>query len=261
MTSRTRAPLIEVEGLTVKYAQGGRRPPLTALDGVGLRLAEGETLGVVGESGSGKSTLGNAILGSVRPSEGTIRYRGEDITAITRARRRALTEHLQVVFQDPNGSLNPARTVRQTLEEPLLAHRRGLHKAERGDMIAYALEQVGLAASAADRYPGSFSGGQRQRIALARALMPQPDVVICDEAVSALDLSVQAQVLNLLRSLQEKLGLSYLFISHDLGVVRHVCDRVLVLWQGRVVECGDTDSVMEDPRHPYTRRLLAAARR
>jgi peptide/nickel transport system ATP-binding protein len=256
----TRTPLIEVDGLTVTYPQGTRRPPFTALEGVALHLAEGETLGVVGASGSGKSTLGNAILGSVRPSAGTIRYRGEDITHATKARRRALTEELQVVFQDPNGSLNPARTIRQTLEEPLLAHRRGLPRTERRALIGDALDKVGLAASAADRYPTSFSGGQRQRIALARALMLQPAVVVCDEAVSALDLSVQAQVLNLLRSAQQGSGVSYLFISHDLGVVRHACDRVMVLWRGRVVESGDTDRIMDDPQHPYTQRLLAAGR-
>jgi ABC-type oligopeptide transport system ATPase subunit len=222
------------------------------------RVGRPRLVGVVGESGSGKSTLGNAVLGTVPAASGRIEFEGEDITRAGPSRRRELTRDLQVVFQDPFGSLNPMRTVGTTLEEPLLAHRR-LPRRERAAQVAEALERVGLAATDARRHPSAFSGGQRQRIAIARALVLRPKLVVCDEAVSALDLSVQAQVLNLLRSQQQELGMSILFISHDTAVVRHVSDRVLVLYQGRLMESGPAAEVCSDPWHPYTRRLLAAA--
>jgi ABC-type oligopeptide transport system ATPase subunit len=251
-------PLLEVRGLTVTYKSGRGRPTVVALDGVDIDVAEGETLSVVGESGSGKSTLGNAVLGLVAPAAGTIRFAGEDITAAAPARRRQLTRDIQVVFQNPQGSLNPVRTIGQTLEEPLLAHR-SMSRAQRRVDVGAALERVGLDADAAGRYPAHFSGGQLQRVAIARALMLSPRLLVCDEAVSALDLSIQAQVLNLLRRLQRELGLSYLFISHDLAVVRHVSDRVAVLYRGQLVESGPVGDVCDRPNHPYTKALLAAA--
>jgi oligopeptide/dipeptide ABC transporter ATP-binding protein len=245
-------PLLEIRGLTVSYRR------LTALDKVDLTIAAGETVSVVGESGSGKTTLGNAVLGLVTVDSGTIRFAGEDITAAPPRRRRLLTQDIQVVFQDPHGSLNPVRTVGQTLEEPLLAHRR-ISRGQRRAEVAAALDRVGLDADTATRYPAHLSGGQLQRVAIARALMLSPRLVVCDEAVSALDLSVQAQILNLLRRLQRELGLSYLFISHDLAVVRHISDRVAVLYRGRLMETGPANQVCDEPDHPYTQALLAAA--
>jgi len=251
-------PILEVRGLTVTYGGGRGRPALTALDGVSLTVGTGETLSIVGESGSGKTTLGNAVLGLVKPSAGSIRFAGEDITSPSTRRRRQLTEDIQVVFQNPQASLNPVRTIGQTLEEPLLAHRR-MNRAQRHAEIIAALQRVGLDHDAMTSHPAQFSGGQLQRIAIARALMLSPRLLVCDEAVSALDLSIQAQILNLLRRLQRELGLSYLFISHDLAVVRHVSDRVAVLYRGRMMEVGSVTDVCDHPAHPYTQALLAAA--
>jgi ABC-type oligopeptide transport system ATPase subunit len=250
--------LLEIRGLSVKYPRPGRLPSVTALDGIDLDVESGETMGIVGESGSGKTTLGNVILGLVRPAAGTVMLDGEDIGTAGPRRRRELSRDLQIVFQDPYGSLNPMRTVGQTLEEPLLAHL-SLTRRERRDRVAGALERVGLEREDARRYPGSFSGGQRQRIAIARALMLEPKLVVCDEPVSALDLSIQSQILNLLRSVQRELGLTLLFITHDLAVVRYISDRVTVLYQGHVVEHGTTQRVCTRPSDPYTTRLLAAA--
>jgi ABC-type oligopeptide transport system ATPase subunit len=252
--------LLEIRGLSVRYPRPGRRPPMTALDGVDLDVDSGETMGLVGESGSGKTTLANVILGLVHPAAGSVVLDGEDITTSGQRRRRELSRDLQIVFQDPYGSLNPMRTVAQTLEEPLLAHL-SLTRRQRQDRVADALERVGLEREDASRYPGSFSGGQRQRIAIARALMLGPKLVVCDEPVSALDVSVQAQVLNLLRSLQQELGITLLFITHDLAVVRYICDRVAVLYRGHVVEHGAAGQVCANPSDPYTKRLLAAAPR
>lgn len=250
-------PLLDVRGLTVRYDRGRRRAPFTALRDIDLTVAAGETVSVVGESGSGKTTLGNAVLGLVSPAAGVIRFAGEDIGHAGPRLRRQLTRDIQVVFQHPHGSLNPVRTIGQTLEEPLLAHG-GPSRAERRAAVTAALERVRLDGDAAAHYPSRFSGGQLQRVAIARALMPSPRLLICDEAVSALDLSIQAQILNLLRDLQTELGLSYLFISHDLAVVRHVSRRVAVLYRGRLMETGAVAEVCERPRHPYTRALLAA---
>jgi ABC-type oligopeptide transport system ATPase subunit len=246
--------LLKVSGLTVSYRRGRRR--FTALDDVTLEVGAGQTVALVGESGSGKSTLGNTVLGLVPAEAGTVFFDGEDITRAGARRRRALARHIQAVFQDPYGSFNPVRTVGQALAEPLRAH--NLAHNQKGDVGA-ALERVGLSADAADRYPGQFSGGQRQRIAVARALMLSPRLIVCDEPLSALDLSVQAQVLNLLKDLQRELGISYLFITHDLAIVRHIADRVVVLYRGRVVEAGPASEVCDHPGHPYTRRLISAA--
>lgn len=248
---------LKVDSLTVRYRVGRGRPPLVALRDVSLAIAPGETVAVVGESGSGKSTLGNAILGLVPAAKGTILFEGEDITDATATRRRALTSHIQAIFQDPYGSLNPVRTIAQTLIEPLRAHQH-LRVAEARGRVSEALETVGLTREDANRYPADFSGGQRQRIAIARALIVSPQLLVCDEPTSALDLSIQAQILNLLKKLQRDLGMSYLFITHDLALVRHMAGRVTVLYQGQVMETGESLGVSERPLHPYTQALLAA---
>ena len=251
-------PLLDVRELTVEYSRGRRRPPLRAVDGVSFSLGTRETLGLVGESGSGKTTIGRAILGLAPVAAGQIRFAGEEITDASRRRRRELSAELQVVFQDPYSSLNPTRTIGQTLSEVLRVQGRPT-QAEVQQRVRTMLEHVGLPADAAKRYPGHFSGGQRQRVAIARALMKQPRLVVCDEPTSALDLSVQAQVLNLLRRLQHELELSYLFISHDLSVVRHLSHRIIVLYHGRIMEQGDAGTVYGNPTHPYTLALLDAA--
>ncbi|HEU5031785.1 MAG TPA: ABC transporter ATP-binding protein [Spirillospora sp.] len=249
--------ILDVEDLSVVFGQGRRRPPLRAVDGVSLSVGEAETVGLVGESGSGKSTIGRAVLGLNPVHGGRVRFEGEDITRAGPGVRRGLGSRLQVVFQDPYSSLNPARTIGQTLVEPLLVHDRR-PAAQMAERVAAMLERVGLPEQAAGRYPGQFSGGQRQRIAIARALMLSPRLVICDEPTSALDLSIQAQVLNLLADLQRELSLSYLFIAHDLPVVRRLSHRIVVLYRGQVMETGPSQRVYEQPAHPYTRALLAA---
>jgi oligopeptide/dipeptide ABC transporter ATP-binding protein len=250
-------PLLEVRGLSVQY--GGRgRPSFQALKEIDLTIGARETVGLVGESGAGKSTLGRAILGIAPVSGGAIRFAGREITHAPSRERRALSRDLQVIFQDPYSSLNPARTIGQTLAETLGVHVRA-SRAELDAQVGAMLERVGLPAQAASRFPGDFSGGQRQRIAIARALIVGPRLVICDEPVSALDLSVQAQVLNLLREMQDDLHLSYLFVSHDLAVVKHVSHRIVVLYHGRVMEEGDAAALYETPLHPYTQALLNAA--
>ncbi|SEL30186.1 ABC transporter ATP-binding protein [Streptacidiphilus jiangxiensis] len=251
------AALLDIRELTVEFRQGRRTPPLRAVDGVSLSVAPGETLGLVGESGSGKSTIGRAVLGLTPVRSGTIRFEDADITRATAKVRRELSARLQVVFQDPYSSLNPARTIGSTLAEPLLVQGR-LTGRQSADRVAEMLGRVGLPPDTADRYPAQFSGGQRQRIAIARALMPGPRLVICDEPVSALDLSVQAQVMNLLAELQEALQLSYLFVAHDLPVVRHLSHRILVLYRGQVMETGPAEALYARPVHPYTRMLIAA---
>jgi ABC-type glutathione transport system ATPase component len=247
--------LLQVRDLTVSYRHGSRAHH--ALNQVSFDVQPKETVGIVGESGAGKSTLGRAVLGLVPVSAGTIRFGGQDITGLARRDRVALAARLQVVFQDPNSSLNPARTVGSSLAEPLLGQRRP--RAEVAGKVAAMLERVGLPADAADRYPRQFSGGQKQRIAIARALIVSPQLVVCDEALSALDLSVQAQIINLLLELRRDLGLAYLFIGHDLAVIRHLADRVVVLRNGQVVEQGTAEQVCEQPADPYTKALMAAA--
>lgn len=249
-------PLLAIDDLRVAYPDRRGRPVL-AVNGVTLAVARGETLGLVGESGSGKSTIGNAVLGLIKPRAGTIRFDGRDITNLTPRERRRMARRIQVVFQDPFSSLNPARTIGQTLGDPLRALR-DLSPTQIDAKVDELLGSVGLTAEAAHRYPSHFSGGQRQRIAIARALVADPDLIICDEPTSSLDLSVQAQVLNLLMDLQEKLKLSYLFISHDLGVVRHVSNRIAVLQHGAVVEEGPADEIAGRPAQPYTQALIAS---
>ncbi|MBN9192026.1 ATP-binding cassette domain-containing protein [Microbacterium sp.] len=251
--------LLKVEDLAVEFRiAGSRRRTMRAVDGVSFSVAPGETVALVGESGSGKSTIGRSILGLTPPRSGRIEFEGRDITHRTRAEQRSIARDLQVVFQDPYSSLNPAKTIGQNLSEPLRAQGMASSAAARERMHAL-LRQVGLPADSPDRYPSGFSGGQRQRIAIARALILGPKLIVCDEPTSALDVSTQAAVLQLLRDLRHEFQVSYLFITHDLAVVRHFADRVLVLRQGRLVEEGDVEQICENPQHPYTRELIATA--
>ena len=249
--------LLQVKDLRVNFPQG-RGKVFQALKGISLDIQPGETVGLVGESGSGKTTVGRVILGLTEATSGDVWFEGENITHASRERRRTLGRDIQVVFQDPYGSLNPARTIGDTLAEPLM-NDKSLTGKDVSERVAEVLQQVGMPTDTASRYPGMFSGGQRQRIAIARAVIAKPRLIVCDEPVSALDLSVQAQVLNLLKSLQQSMGLAMLFISHDLTVVRHVSHRTVVLYRGDIVEQGDAGQVHDHPEHPYTRALLAAA--
>jgi len=255
--------LLEVVGLAKHYPM--RRGVLfsrtvgtvRAVDGLSFTLGRGETLALVGESGCGKSTTARLVLRLIEPTEGTVRFEDQDITEMGGIELRRLRRRMQIVFQDPFASLNPRMTVGQILEEPLVVHGIGDAAARRA-RVAELLGLVGLAPYHAPRYPHEFSGGQRQRIGIARALAVEPALVVCDEPVSALDVSIQAQVVNLLKDLQGRLGLSYLFIAHDLAVVKHVADRVAVMYLGRIVEIGPKERVFANPRHPYTRVLLSA---
>jgi peptide/nickel transport system ATP-binding protein len=248
--------LLEVRGLTIDY-KGRRNSTFRAVESVDLDVKRGETLGVVGESGSGKSTIAKAILGLVPVTDGTMHFEGRDITRAGYRERRNLSAHLQAVFQDPFSQLSPTRTIADTLAEPVQIHHH-LSRTELAQKVADILDAVDLPASAGDRYPSQFSGGQRQRIAIARALILQPKLVVCDEPTSALDLSVQAQVLNLMADLQERIGVSYVLVSHDLTVVRLAAHRVVVLYRGQVMESGPSQVVCEQPLHPYTQMLLEA---
>lgn len=234
-------------------------PVQTAVVGATFHLERGETLGIVGESGSGKSTLAKMVMAFEKPDSGSILFEGQDINALSGADLRLARPRFQMVFQDPFGSLDPRRTVGWSIGEPLRAVGQGT-QAHITSVIDEALEQVGLRALDGSKYPHEFSGGQRQRIAIARAIVTRPALLVADEAVSALDVSVQAQILNLMMDLQDNLGLGILFISHDLAVVASVCDRILVMQKGRILETGATGDVLKDPRHEYTRTLLAAAR-
>jgi peptide/nickel transport system ATP-binding protein len=250
--------LLQVEDLRIAFpGHGLRRKMHEVLHGVSLSIAPGEVLGLVGESGSGKTTIGRAVLGLVKPTGGTINFQGEDITHANPSRRRALARDIQVVFQDPYSSLNPALTIGDILTEPLVVQ--GATRGEARKRIRGLLNQVELPADAAERLPREFSGGQRQRIAIARALAPEPKLIICDEPVSALDLSTQATVLRLLLEIQQRTGVACLFISHDLAVVRYVSHRVSVIYKGDIVETGPAGQVTSSPEHPYTKTLLLAA--
>ena len=256
------SPLLQVTDLEKRFVVrrslvGRPLAEVRAVDGVSFDIKAGETLALVGESGCGKSTVGRLILRLIEASAGSVRFDGQTIGTLGTEELRALRSKAQLIFQDPYASLNPRMTVFDTLAEPLRLHTQ-LSAADRRDRIAELLETVGLRPEAAQRYPHQFSGGQRQRIAIARALAPGPKLIVCDEPVSALDVSVRAQVLNLLKDLQQKFGLAYLFISHDLSVVKHIADRVAVMYLGRMVETGQTDALFSDPRHPYTRALLSA---
>jgi oligopeptide/dipeptide ABC transporter ATP-binding protein len=254
--------LLEVRGLKKHFPiRGGffgrQRGAVRAVDGVTFWLGRGRTLGLVGESGSGKTTAGRTVLRLLEPTEGKVLFGGQDVFAIDAGELRRMRRRAQIVFQDPFGSLNPRMTVGDTLREVLRVHRLAKGKGAEA-RVRELLQIVGLSPAHAERYPHEFSGGQRQRIGIARALSVEPDFIVCDEPVSALDVSVQAQVLNLLESLQQRLGLAYLFIAHDLSVVEHVSDDIAVMYLGRIVELGAASSVIGSPRHPYTRALLSA---
>ncbi|MFI3904076.1 ATP-binding cassette domain-containing protein [Ochrobactrum sp. S1502_03] len=231
---------------------------LRVLHGVNVEIEAGQSLGIVGESGSGKSTLARAVMGLERPQSGQILINGQDIYALDRSSLREARKGFQAIFQDPYGSLDPRHTVRRIISEPIVSLERGTSSKERDERVAEVLEAVGMPKASAEKYPHEFSGGQRQRIAIARALITKPALIVADEPVSALDVSIQAQVLNLMMDLQEKFGLSYLFISHDLGVVRAITDRVAVIYHGNIVEQGPTNEVFDNPQHDYTRALVDA---
>jgi oligopeptide/dipeptide ABC transporter ATP-binding protein len=262
ITPEPAVPLVEVSGLRKYFpVRGGLFgrvvDQVRAVDDVSFTINKGETLGLVGESGCGKTTVGRMVLRLLEPSAGSVRFAGTDLAQLPTKELRQLRRRMQIVFQDPYSSLNPRRTVGDAIGEPLYVH--GLARGpDLERRVAELLERVGLPASYRSRYPHEFSGGQRQRICIARALALQPELVVCDEAVSALDISIQAQILNLLEDLQQELGLTYLFISHNLNVVRHIADRIAVMYLGKLAELGDAEEVFRSPKHPYTRALISA---
>ena len=252
--------ILEVSGLSIRFPiRGGilqrEVGTVRAVTDVSFTVGRGETLGIVGESGCGKTTLGRTIVRLYEPTEGTIKFRGEDISHKSQASLRPMRRHMQMIFQDPYASLNPRMNVRAILEEPLILSS-DLDKEARKKRVAELIETVGLRQDAMHRYPHEFSGGQRQRIGIARAIALNPDLIVADEAVSALDVSIQAQVINLMVELQKKLGMAYIFVAHDLAVVRYISDRVAVMYLGRLVEIGAVDEIYSQPKHPYTMALL-----
>ena len=252
-------PLVESRGLSVHYSRwiGSKRRTVYALDDFNITVAPGETVGLVGESGCGKSTAGRALLGAVKPAAGQVLFKGEDVTNLNRRRWRAMRKQVQMIFQDPYSALNPKLTVGESVAEPFLVHTR-MRGSELADAVTELLEMVGMTSGAADKYPHAFSGGQRQRIVIARALALRPGFVVADEATAALDVSIQAQIVNLLVELKDSVGLSYLFISHNLAVVRHISDRVAIMYLGHLMELGSHHDIYENPTHPYSQALLSA---
>ena len=255
MSTQKAAALLSLEDVC-KVFGGGRTRVVRAVDHVSLTLQPGKTLGLVGETGSGKSTLGRLAMRLIQPTSGRILFEGQDIASLSDSRMRSVRSRMQMVFQDPYGSLDPRMNIESLIAEPLIVH--GVPRADRRDRVFDAMQRVGLDPAVAHRYPHEFSGGQRQRIGIARAIVLDPALIVLDEPVSALDVSIQAQILNLLAEIQERSGVAYLFIAHDLAVVRHISDRVAVMYLGRIVELGDRDALYARPRHPYTASLLSA---
>jgi len=258
----TESPLLQVDGLSMHFpVHGGvfyrQVATVHAVDGVSFNIAERQTLGLVGESGCGKSTIGRSLLRLYEPTAGRIRFRNRDVLALSGGDLRSLRADMQMIFQDPFESLNPRHRVGDIIAEPFVIHHKG-DAACRGRRVRQLLDRVGLPADAADKYPHEFSGGQRQRIGIARAIALEPRLIICDEPVSALDVSIQSQILNLLLELQTEMGIAYLFIAHDLAVVKHISHRVAVMYLGRIVEIADSESIYRQPRHPYTQALIRA---
>jgi oligopeptide transport system ATP-binding protein len=257
-------PILEVENLQKWFPVGGNlfgrgRKQVKAIDGVTFAVQPGEILSLVGESGSGKTTVGRTVLRLTAPTGGSIRFKGQDITRLSRGQMRPLRQQMQLVFQDPFASLNPRMTVERIVRTPLIIHEPGLGRQDARDKVAAALQMVGLQPHHAERHPHELSGGQRQRVGIARALIMKPGFLVADEPVSALDVSIQAQVVNLLLELKQMLGLTMLFIAHDLAVVGHISDRVAVMYLGRLVEIAETRELFRNPRHPYTEALFSAA--
>jgi len=255
--------LVDVRDLRMWFpGRGGslfrrKGAPIRAVDGISFTIRRGETLGLVGESGSGKTTAGRAMLQLYKPTSGTVLFEGQDLTRLSAGEMQRMRRHMQMIFQDPYASLNPRMTVGDIVAEPLEVH--GMVKgSDRTEKVQELLQMVGLNPYFVNRYPHEFSGGQRQRIGIARAIAVQPDLIICDEPISALDVSIQAQVINLLEDLQQRLGLTYMFIAHDLSVVRHISDRVAVMYLGKIMELASRDALYQDPLHPYTVALLSA---
>jgi oligopeptide transport system ATP-binding protein len=259
----TKSPLLQVEDLKQHFVQyrgwiKRTKSVVKAVDGVSFHIDESETLGLVGESGCGKSTLGRSILRLLEPTSGKVTFRGQDIIGADKEEMRALRRKMQIIFQDPFASLNPRMTVGNIIQEALIIHKIGATANDRKNRVMELLALVGLRRESISRYPHEFSGGQRQRIGIARALAVDPQFLVCDEPISALDVSIQAQIINLMQDLQYNLGLTYLFIAHDLHVVRHIASRIAVMYLGNMVEVGDAKTIYDSPKHPYTQALLSA---
>lgn len=258
----TDTPLLRVSNLSKTFGDTaplfGGRHVVHAVDGVSFDIARGETLGLVGESGSGKSTTGRVLLQLEKPTGGEIEFEGQRLTGLSKHALKPYRRQMQIIFQDPYASLNPRMTVGDFVEEPLIVHKLFATKAERRQRVAELFTLVGLDPSFANRYPHEFSGGQRQRVSIARAIALNPSFIVCDEPITALDVSIQAQIINLFQDLQQQLGLTYLFIAHDLSMIRYLCHRVAVMLRGRIVEIGPTATIFANPQHAYTRALLSA---